>query len=365
MTTFSWGHLRPIISTIICLLTVQPDLHITLFVPLHLSRLTDAELKRWELDSKHTSRLRLVRYGMADGKELEGPLTGLEETPRHFASAFVNVKENYPKLLTGEDLMDVETGKVVGGLKIPPRAVFYEYLVGAVALGTMDEIHKGFPGITKPAYICTSALPPSFMDLYISDRNDPPLVQNILGDITAGSSPREAWKKYFDDNDSLINVRGCEPMHAYEIPGSVSLESSIEGFTPVRDSDASFTDACLYSLPPSLSDDIPKTRNVPIRKEYMVGPLLPPRSTAKHGEVEGWMDEMQEKYGTGSLSFGSLYFAPTSEQLPSLIKALAKRQKPAMFVMGNAPAALKDQLDESVRTHGNGLLLAPDWVEQQ
>ena len=32
--------------------------------------------------------------------------------------------------------MDVETGKVVEGLKIPPRAVFYEYLVGAVALAT-------------------------------------------------------------------------------------------------------------------------------------------------------------------------------------------------------------------------------------
>ena len=42
-----------------------------------------------------------VRCGTANGKELEGGLpTGLEETPRLFASAFVNVKENYPQLLS-------------------------------------------------------------------------------------------------------------------------------------------------------------------------------------------------------------------------------------------------------------------------
>ena len=61
--------------------------------------MTDADFQRWQLDSRLYKRLRLVRYGMADGNELEGPLTGLEETLRHFASAFVNVKENYPKLL--------------------------------------------------------------------------------------------------------------------------------------------------------------------------------------------------------------------------------------------------------------------------
>ena len=53
-----------------------------------------------------------------------------------------------------------------------------------------------------------------------------------------------------------------------------AVESSIEGFTPVRDSDASFTDACLYSLPPSLSDDIPKTRNVPVSQDIFLMQIL-------------------------------------------------------------------------------------------
>lgn len=36
---------------------------------------------------------------MADGKEIETPLTALEKSKRHFASLLMTVKENHPKLL--------------------------------------------------------------------------------------------------------------------------------------------------------------------------------------------------------------------------------------------------------------------------
>ncbi|WWC63664.1 uncharacterized protein I303_106269 [Kwoniella dejecticola CBS 10117] len=411
--TAMWGHLRPLLHLSLNLLTLHPNLHLTLLV-------TPSVLPRVEHELKSTSFAHIyTKSPSGSGTSTPNPnvhhTTAQEQAQEDKAIAdrlqvitcispeFDMPKEWSPEVIAQEGMDYAKTlPKFLQALAskehkldgtenkfedIAPNFVVYDsflHFVPEVVRGVLTGLQK--PMIPLIAFIPSNAA--ATWHTFAKEENGGTftLAQRLIDeDIANGMDVLEAHGKHaFGTYGKVKTIPGLPPKFDYEWwPNFATVPMPPQAFMGIIPSAKAIRDPAVSGIVcPTTAETEPLAVEA-LEKEmgfriYMAGPQFPdaawagehPEPQAQNADdanVFAFLDKMKKKHGAKSViyvSLGSLFFPVTRPELIRyILQSLKESGFPFIFAYASQMASLPEDLQKELNDDEDSCVVkfAPQW----
>ncbi|ORX39269.1 hypothetical protein BD324DRAFT_322110 [Kockovaella imperatae] len=351
----SWAHVRTQIALTNSLLQLNPDLHVTMLIPAKRSKAVALEMAQY--DAVSGDRLRTIHYGTDEQVEVGGmwnPHGGFREECQAQLYPFTDA------IVKRESMTDPITGE-----QVIPHDLPYDIIISDVTLIIWsNKVKQQVSELTgkAPRLINSCPYDSAFLLFFLPLNGDYHRRLALAADGAAGDSKKFqelAAEHILNNSDIKDDVPGLWPVHFYETC-PVAKESMLN-FGPMVARMIglfhSYTDAFIVSWPKGLGEEAQADLDRHFKHVYQVGPQLPPvvrdewSVEAKQGECKEYLDSSPER-SVIYISFGSVLYAPSLDQIGTLLDVFEEIGSRYIIAEGNAPAEIKTMLRSRV---GQGL----------
>ncbi|RSH95078.1 hypothetical protein EHS25_000164 [Saitozyma podzolica] len=358
----SWAHNRSELALALTLLHLNPSLLVTVLIHSNRSKASALEIAQYPHISQ-PERMRVIHYGNEGQVEGEGMFN-----PRGgFRAQITQETEGWAeKLAKLESVVDTVTGEHVQPHQVPLTAILSDITLALFAHAIKGAVALSEPDRTPPKAFAFCPYNAAFIvQLFVEELSD--------------YVPR-VRRAFILSNEDILHIPGTSPAHYYELAPiakesmtkSLSLRPDMPQMTSV------FFDGAIIGWPAVLSADLEPVIAKTLGASFAVGPALPRRGAEEwsvelhQGACNAYLDEVLRTDGPQSLlyiSFGSVVFAPSEQQLSILFDILEELHLPFILAQGNAqdgncPPEVREMMLQRVGKGKNRGLLLP-WAPQR
>ncbi|OSD03897.1 glycosyltransferase family 1 protein [Trametes coccinea BRFM310] len=366
----AWGHTRPLVQLSARLVKMR-SLHVTFFTTNAFFDKVLVELARsFELgEEAYASRVRVISLG-------ESVLLSGEAVDEGFRRACV-------KLVAGQELQCVKTGKVHAALP-PPRAAIIDFF----AVNPIAAIKEASKNSVK-VYAWYSAMTTSAFTHIVSDEYGGPGNIRLKAEAVAKQTGKPFTEAVVDllfvPKGRVLDIPGLPPLSDYEMAPQdfpMPVEVMAQLFPRLYET-IEVCDGVFFISPASYEPEALETCKTWLRKTgrsgYVCGPLLPQphglaaesnekKQSQQSAEIVELLDATLKTSGEKSLlyiSFGSFFWpAKSPEKLWAFLDVVMELNIPFILSMASPLAGpLPDEISTKVKAYGKGLV--SPWTPQQ
>ncbi|WVW83986.1 hypothetical protein I302_106011 [Kwoniella bestiolae CBS 10118] len=358
-----WGHLRPAISFIPNLLSRSPSSLITILVPVSNSKPASQEFQRYGLDTN--DKVKIIHYGAKENAK-EIAYTKGNELVVQIRELIGAIGANYGKILKCEPVHDTLLEKDVETHPITPHVAITSITTTQFTVPICEKINKELQKDVKLALWTPTGVEHAAW---------------VMCNLPEGETYRERAKRIFEapdeekkkvynevlgENEEVVNVPGAAPIYTYEAQPNRN-DTFFRIVYPILPILPRVT--MIHPYPAFLGQKYKKAAEESGYDVLQIGQQIPadPQIGLPDGPLKQFLDEALEEKGKDSviyISFGTLYFAPSLEQLSILLDVLISLDKRFILSLGIASPDIQTMVKDKFDSNGQGKGIYVDWAPQ-
>ncbi|CAD6583972.1 MAG: hypothetical protein TREMPRED_003705 [Tremellales sp. Tagirdzhanova-0007] len=349
VTYHAWGHCRPMIS--LCagkLLRLNTLLRITILVPGALHSRVKGELARYSLSEDETARLRVVHYGPASAAMVKD-----EDRGGMIPDAVNAFRDIYRLILkVGGSLTDSITKEIIPSFAPLPAVIITDVVLSPSSSVSVNEVVRQGMSQNRSGKILrfVPVSSATFAWWYLPELSPFPDILREMAKRTAkGGDPDQLYSKLVLENEDIVYVPPCEPMHVYETEPNCPGTNLFLARHYRNDQDK--IDGAIVSWPAVMSQPMIAAAERQFGRFYPIGPQLPPPQHDRVDSAAGRHPALSflDRFEPGTvlyISFGSWYYPPTPAQTTVLVDVLLGLSIPFLITQGLADEESRQTLKE-------------------